>query len=289
MCLDISFKVESREDSLVDYLPHLKIDPQVSLEFVDSSHVQAHDRPLTRIVYTHEDGYPYLTLMRWGIVMEYMVKDLSNFDKYSNNMFNARSERVFDTKSTWYRLRANRCLIDVSGIYEHRKIKGWAKKVPYHIGLANKKRMLIPAFYYYLKLTEDDIKRIKAIDDEQLLKVMSKIVNLETGEITPMYAMVTTGANTKMKDIHNDGPNKFRMPLFFQPEQAIKWIDPALTDDEMKEMLAYELPSEELKECPVDTIRGNKLRADGKEKHEPFSWPGLPDLGNDEPVKNLLF
>lgn len=92
-----------------------------------------------------------------------------------------------------------------------------------------------------------------------------------------------------MRHIHNDGNNKHRMPLFMQPEQAVKWIDPNLSEQEMKALLDYEIPSAELLEVPTWTIRTTKPRPDGKLKHEKFNWPGLPPLGIDEPLKNALF
>lgn len=284
MCLDISFKIEATEDSLYDYLPHLKIDPQLSVDFDNISHIQAHDRPKTKIVYTNSDGFPYLTLMRWGLLKEYMFKDPVSFKKYGFNSFNARAENILDPKSSWYKIRTNRCIIDTPGIFEHRKIIGWKNKVPYFVRLQNRKRLLIPALYYYLQLSPDDIKRIKALNDKYMIEAINKIVNFETGEVTGSFAMITREANQKMQFIHNDGPNKHRMPLFFQPEQAVNWINPSLTDNDIKEMLSFQITSEELEAWPVFTIRSAKERPDNKEKFEIYDWPGLPELGNDEPI-----
>jgi len=149
--------------------------------------------------------------------------------------------------------------------------------------------MLIPGFYFFLDLSKDDIERIKAINDKNMIGALNKVLNFDTGQITGTYAMITRAANEKMRNIHNDGPNKHRMPLFMQPEQAVKWIDPNLTDDEMKEMLAYEIPSEDINEVPVCSIRTTKPRPDNKLKHERFDWPGLPPLGQDSPLINELF
>ncbi len=289
MCLDISFKIDELEDSLFDYLPNLKIDPQLGMDFEINSHIQAHNRPKTKIIYANAEGYPYLTLLRWGILMKYMFKDVASFNMYANNNYNARAEKIFDKSSTWYKIRTQRCLIDTPGIYEHRAITGWKNKVPYFIRLTSNKRMLIPGFYHFLDLSKDDIERIKAINNKYMMEALNKILNLETGEITGTYSMITCEANEKMCYIHNDGPNKHRMPLFMQPEEAVKWIDPDLTDDGMKSILKHRIPSADLHEVPVYTIRTTKPRPDGKMKHEFFDWPGLPPLGQDEPIMNLLF
>lgn len=283
MCLDISFKIDLTEDSLYDYLPHLKIDPQISFFDENNSHIQAHDRPRTRIVHTNTEGEPYLTLMRWGVLREYMFKDVLSFKKYGFNSFNARAENILETKSSWYLIRQNRCLIDIPGIYEHRKVTGWKNKVPYFIRLKSRKRLLIPALYSYVQLSEKDLERIKAINDKYMLEAVNKVINLETGVVTGTYAMITTAANELMCQIHNDGPNKHRMPLFMEPEMAVKWIDPSLTDNDLRELLSFQIDSAELEAWPVFTIRSNKERTDAKEKYEYYEWPGIPELGNDEP------
>jgi putative SOS response-associated peptidase YedK len=57
--------------------------------------------------------------------------------KQRSNMVNARSERIIgDKKSYWYRIRQNRCLIPVTGIYEHREVK--ALRIRSHIISASK-------------------------------------------------------------------------------------------------------------------------------------------------------
>lgn len=87
-----------------------------------------------------------------------------------------------------------------------------------------------------------------------------------------------------MKQIHNHGPNKHRMPVLMQPEEAVKWLKEDLTDEEMKKILEYEIPGTALEYRPVFSIRTTKPRPDGKNKTEAFNWPGLPPLGNDEPL-----
>lgn len=285
MCLDISFRIDLSEDSLYDYLPHLKIDPQINLKFEANSHIQAHARPQTRIIYMNTENIPYMTLMRWGVMSKFMLKNAVNFFKYGNNMYNARSENIFDPKSTWFKIKQNRCLIVTDGIYEHRKIIGWKNKVPYFIRLTSKKPMFIPALYNYLDVTKEDIAAIKATGDTKFLEAINKIINIETGELLGTYAMITVQANEKMRNIHNDGDNKHRMPLFMEPEMAATWIDPALTDEKMKDMLAFQIAPESLDETPVFTIRTQNPRPDGLLKHNAYNWPNLPPLGNDLPLE----
>lgn len=55
-------------------------------------------------------------------------------------------------------------------------------------------------------------------------------------------------------------------------------------DDEIKDFLSYEIPSEDLEACPVYSIRNTFSRPDGLEKDQPFEWPGLPPLVDDTPL-----
>lgn len=288
MCLDISFKIDESEDSLFDYLPNLRIDPQLHLELENSSHICALDRPKTRVIYLNDEGVPYMTLMRWGILTEYMTKNEREFAKYKGSMFNARSERLFDGSSFWNRLKEKRCLIVSDGIYEHRRIIGWKNKVPYYISLKSGKPLLIPGLYYYLKLSPVELKDIQLSGNKELIQAINKLLNLETGEITGTYTMFTEDANELMRYIHNDGDNKFRMPIFMEPERAVRWLKPGMTDADMKEFLKYSVPSEDLNAWPVETLRSNKPRKDGKRKHEAFAWQNLPDLGNDYPLTSQI-
>jgi len=74
----------------------------------------------------------------------------------------------------------------------------------------------------------------------------SPIGDPETGEVLGTYSIVTRPANDVMKKIHNSGENKHRMPLFVQKEKALEWIREDLTDEQIKEFTAYEIPSEDL-------------------------------------------
>ena len=68
-----------------------------------------------------------------------------------------------------------------------------------------------------------------------------------------------------MKQIHNGGPN---------PGGCL----PDLTDQEISEILDYELLSNALEYWPVYIIRSPKPRPDSKIKTEPFEWVNLQEL-----------
>jgi putative SOS response-associated peptidase YedK len=256
MCHDISFSASTVE-FITDLLPNIIFDCQIDIDFSTTSHVLSMSNRKCFVVYSKE-GVPHGNLFEWGLIADYMNTP-EKVKQFRTAMANARSEKVFDKGSAWYRLRKNRCIILVDGFYEHREIKGWKNKVPYFIKLANRSNLCLLGLYNY-----------------------SPIPDPETGEMKGTFSVLTRDANAPMKNIHNHGPNKHRMPVLMQPEEAVKWIDEGLTDEQMKEMLAYEIPGEKLEYWPVFTIRSTKPRPDNKEKNEVFAWENLPPLGIDE-------
>jgi putative SOS response-associated peptidase YedK len=109
---------------------------------------------------------------------------------------------------------------------------------------------------------------------------VAELPNTETGELEKRwtYTLITRSANDLMKQIHNDGDNKWRMPLFLPIDLAKEWVASDLTAESMQAIINYELPATELEAWPVFTIRSSKERPDGKEKTEPFVWENLPAL-----------
>src|SRR5215204_1658734 len=100
-------------------------------------------------------------------------------------MLNARSERILeDDTSYWFKIRNRRCLIPVSGTYEHREVKGWKKKVPYFVRLKKQPIFFLPGLYSVAELPDT-----------------------QTGEIVKRwtFALITRDANQVMRWIHNGG------------------------------------------------------------------------------------
>lgn len=262
MCHDLSFTANTVE-FITDLLPNIILDVQIDFDFYTTEHVLSMSHRKAMIVYS-KDNTPHLNLFEWGLIADYMNTP-EKVKQYRIQMANARSEKVFDKQSAWYRIKQNRCLIAVNGFYEHREVKGWKNKVPYFIKLANRSSMFLIGLYNY-----------------------SPIPDMETGEQKGTFAVLTRPANTLMQQIHNHGPNKHRMPVLMQPEEAIKWINEDLTDADIKAMLDYEIPVAELEAHPVYTIRTTKPRPDDKGKTAYFEWANLPPLGSDGMVQGSL-
>jgi putative SOS response-associated peptidase YedK len=259
MCYDISFTVNIKE--LEEYFPDLIFDSQIEINFDVTAHIIGHDYGNHPIIYINrKDLRTHCRLMEWGCI-PYYVKEEKQFLKQRASMLNARSERILeDTNSYWNKIQNRRCLIPVTGIYEHREIKGWKKKVPYFIQLKQQPMFFIPGLYS-----------------------VADLPNLETGELIKRwtYTLITREANEVMKMIHNGGENKFRMPLFLPLDMAKEWIAPDLSVERYKQILDFEMLSGELQYHTVYTIRGRTPRLDNKQKYEAWEWEKLPSLDLD--------
>jgi putative SOS response-associated peptidase YedK len=263
MCYDVSFTVEVRQ--LSDYFPDLIFDSQMEIDFDGriGVHIMGHSFSEHPIIYRNQnDKKLHCRLMEWGAIPFY-VKDEKQFIRQRASMLNIRSERVLDDpKSYWHKIRNHRCLIPLNGVYEHRGIKGWKKKVPYFIKLNEQPMFFLPGLYSITELPDTS-----------------------TGEMIDRwtYALITRSANSLMEQIHNDGDNRGRMPLFLPFDLSKKWLNDDLSENDYRAILAFEISPNDLDYWPVYTIRSPKTRPDDKMKNEPWNWEKLPALGDLDP------
>jgi len=261
MCRDISFHSEIQ--IVTKDFKGIQLAPSLAHYPTEMVHVTCEVLPTHPIVVNR--NALVLANMSWGVVPTF-VNDSRERQMQRRNYVNARSERIVDDKkSYWYRLRKNRCLIPVTGIYEHRKVKGFKNKIPYHISIANRESFYVPALYQ-----------------------VSQEVDQSSGELYNFasFSMITRGANEKMAWIHNDGENKHRMPLFLTKEMEQAWVLEDLGDDDMDAFFHYSIPSDDIVHYPVFSIRGGKEQPEGKGKDALYDWGGkLPLYGQEEPPK----
>lgn len=258
MCYDISFTAKLRE--LPNYFPDLIESKQLELDF-RSDHIIGHSYPEYPIIRRDGDAV-IIQFMEWGVIPFY-VKDESKFIRQRASMLNARAERILDDpKSVWYKIKNRRCLIPVTGIFEHRGIVGWKNKVPYFITLKDQVMFFLPGLFATADLPDK-----------------------KTGEFIKRYTftLITRAANPLLANIHNDGEHRYRMPLFLSLDLARQWIEPELQEAKYREILNYEMPQENINYTTVWTIRSPKPRPDGKPKTEYWEWKDLPALGERNP------
>ena len=261
MCYDISFTVKLKE--LSAYFPDLETSGQLELDF-DGIHIMGHsfnEHPI--ICRDRENLQLVIRPMQWGVIPFY-VKDENGFLRQRVSMLNTRSERILgDEKSYWYKIRNRRCLIPVTGVYEHRAIKGWKKKVPYFIRLTDQPVFFLPGLYSVADLPDQ-----------------------ESGEMIKRFtfSLITRNGNDLMKKIHNDGDNRGRMPLFLPLTLSREFLDEELSPERYQEILQFEMPEDQMEAITVYTIRSAKERPDGKAKNEFWEWEKLPEPGTGDPV-----
>lgn len=260
MCWDIS--LSSDIELVKKSFPSIRDErKKIDYDYSYFENVQAITFPAYPILYRDKDnGETALAEMEWGVLPTY-IQDLKLQTDRRRSMVNVRSERIIeDKKAYWHRLRKQRCLIPVTGTYEHRAIKGWKKKVPYYIAEQGRDIFYIPGLYQWHEIQQVD----------------------GSTDVIGTFGMLTRTANDLMANIHNDGPNKHRMPLFLPEDLEKQWLE-ELSDEEMAPIIHYEIPSDQLLYHPVYTLRGYPERPDHKHRYEAYDWPGLPPLGDDNP------
>ncbi len=157
MCWDISLHTDI--EIIKKTFPQLRDERrQLDYNYDYLENVQAITFPKYPILYKDKDSSQLaLTEMEWGVLPTYIDDPKLQADR-RRNMINVRSERILeDKKSYWYRLRKQRCLIPVSGTFEHRAVKGWKKKVPYFIGEAGRELFYLPGLYQWHETVDEDI------------------------------------------------------------------------------------------------------------------------------------
>lgn len=153
---------------------------------------------------------------------------------------NARSESMRESRTyakPWE--RGQRCLIPATGFFEWQDV-GERTKQPWTIGPLN------DDFFVFGGLWE--VSRTR--DDAPVLSC----------------TIITVPANPLMREIHNAGKNRHRMPLVLAPEDRAVWLDGS-TDD--ADGLVAPFPADEMTAHPVSTAVNN---------------PGLDDPKVLEPV-----
>ncbi|KYP16170.1 SOS response-associated peptidase family protein [Flavihumibacter sp. CACIAM 22H1] len=254
MCYDISFTVNVR--AIEDYFPDLVFDDQLDMDFGPIDHIQGvavfARHPIVYIDRT--DWTPHCSRFEWGIIPFYEKAEPPVVMR--NKYLNIRSERIIDDPTSyWYKIKNRRCLIPVTGIFEHRTIQGWKKKVPYLIRPIDTPVFFLPGLYS-----------------------VAETVDASTGEMIKRktFGMLTRSANSLMRNIHNDGDNRYRMPLFLPFDLAQEWLDDNLSSEKYRSLLQFEIPPTALEYYPVFSIRSSKPRPDGKWKTVPWQWDNLP-------------
>jgi len=205
-------------------------------------------------VITDEDP-DLLQFFHWGLI-PFWIKDQTSARKVANNCLNARSETMFEKSAFRAAAKGKRCIIPLSGYYEHHWVDNKGKsKVPYFIKHKND----MPLF---------------------MAGLWESWVNPETGESVDTCTMVTTKANDNLSKVHNRKLGDPRMLVILPYENVSDWLSPLedKADKQLLDSLCIPYPDELLELYPVAQLRGKHGVGDVAEATEPFDYGliGLP-------------
>ena len=173
------------------------------------------------------------------------IRNAEQAEMIRHHTYNAKSETIFEVRSFKEAIHDKRCLIPVSCFFEFREV--FKKKFP-----------------YLIKMRNNDIFFMAGIWDEWTDKA--------TGEISKTYSIVTTEPNAMMAEIHNV---KQRQPLILDDDDARKWIEPGLNEEEIKSLFKI-YPENELVAYTISKLITTKgANANIPQILEEFHYPEL--------------
>lgn len=180
--------------------------------------------------------YPIITedeevqVYQWGLI-PFWTKDEQDAEQVRKMTFNARAESLFEKSSFREPIKRRRCIVPSTGFFDWRH-EG-KKKIPFFIYVKNEDIFSMAGIY--------DVWNDRA-----------------TGEILHTFSIITTQANPLMSYIHN---TNLRMPAILSMENEEKWLNPNLSETEIKSLLkpfdennmfAYQIENDFLKKDPED-------------------------------------
>lgn len=189
-----------------------------------------HLSPIVRV----EKGERVIKEYRWGLVPGW-AKDLKSASKYS--LINARGEEIAEKRTYAGPYKNRRCIVPLSGFVEWKR-EGDSKR----------------PFAIYLK--DQSIMSVAGIWEEWTSR--------DDGEIIHSFAVITTGANDFMSNIHD------RMPVILTREDEDEWLDPGNRDTAQLGKLLKPCPNSWLKTHEIST-RVNSPKNNYSELLEPIT------------------
>ena len=183
----------------------------------------------------------------------YGFKDETGRYQRPHTTLNVTSEELF---SEIYRNAAKdrRGLVPCDGFYE------WM-----HVQVVGKSGKLLktPQTFPYLV-------RMKAQDEFYMAGVWQPWFDTEAKTTTNTFAIVTTDANSLMKQIHN---SKERMPTILPGDLAEAWLYKDLSDQDILDIANYQCASAEMIATPLD-----KDFLKSQNPHAPVIYKEVPEL-----------
>ncbi len=182
--------------------------------------------PGQNVISLINDGSKFkVGLLKWGFVPPW-----SKDESMGYKMINARSETIDQKPAFKKSFYQKRCVIISDGFFEWYRTT--STKTPYYFYLKNKRIFGFAGLYTAFRKSND--------------------------EVLYTCTIITTKANSLMKDIHD------RMPVILNEEQAKLWMNPKIKDkDVLKSILGQYNPND--MELHQVSSRVNKVINDDKD------------------------
>ena len=196
-----------------------------------------------------------IQFFHWGLIPSWS-KDEEAARIIAGKCLNSRSETMFDKPAFRSAAKEKRCIIPLSGYYEHYWLdKSGKKKVPYYI-------------------TRNDSKPL------YMAGLWEEWINKETGEVVKTCTIITTKANGKLSEVHNRNPLDPRMLVILDFDDIANWLSPieSNNDIELLQSMCIPYPDDTLAIYPVAQLRGKNGVGDVPEASQPFEYNfiGMP-------------
>lgn len=183
------------------------------------------------------DSGRHLAMLRWGLIPSW-AKDA----KLGASLINARGETVATKPAFRSAFRKRRCLIPADGYFEWQRIG--KQKQPYWIRRQDERPFAFAGLWEAWQIPD--------------------------GPQVETCSIITTEAVGDLAKLHN------RRPVFLDPEDYDRWLDPQYQDAESLQELLVGYPVDWLHWSPVNPIVNN-ARNDGPECIAAWSAPTLWD------------
>jgi putative SOS response-associated peptidase YedK len=207
------------------------------------------------IILRNDDGQNISIDAFWGILppWKHTFKEAVTTAK---NLVNVRSETVYE--GTLYPpllKKKQRCLLPCSYYFEH-----------HHFNKIGKKGQVLQA--------KDNVPFLIQVNHRPLFAVpglYSHWYDKESRKTLTTYSMFTIVANDLLAAIHDDGDNRYRMPLVIERDMEDVWLNPASSDRQINEILNYQMHSDQLRAHAVAPLTG-KAAKQGEAIIEEADW-----------------
>jgi putative SOS response-associated peptidase YedK len=188
-------------------------------------------------------------LAKWGLVPHW-TRTVAQAKKIRAGAVNARSESMWERPAFELAARNGRCLILVDGFFEFH----------HHLGVA------FP-FYVFLDGHPDFF----------MAGLRDMWTNPDTGETEVTCTVVTTAANSFMREIHNKlpDPEERRMPVIVPADQAEAWLSLSTPIEKLKRIVSTREIPEMCAHNVSRTLNNAKKRVNDPSAQEPVDYPEL--------------